>query len=195
VTLRGEKAERRQQLKARLGGMTPEARGRGSEELCGVLRGLEVVRRAETILAYLAMPEEISLDRLIEAVLAEGTTVCAPRADWDSGTMVAARLEDLEAGIVAGRHGLREPSSSSAAVDPRSIDVVLVPGLGFDARGGRLGRGGGFYDRFLSSLLGDAERATFVGVCFNAQVLDAVPMSAGDVMVDMVVTPTGVVGG
>lgn len=175
--------------------MTPEMRARASADLCGVLRGLEAVRGADTILAYLAMREEICIDVLIEQVLAEGRTVCAPRTDWDAGTMVAARLEDLEAGVVAGRHGLREPGLGSVAIDPVAIDLVLVPGLGFDARGGRLGRGGGFYDRFLSSLLGDQGRATFVGVCFNDQMLDAVPMGAGDVLVDMVVTPTGVVGG
>jgi 5-formyltetrahydrofolate cyclo-ligase len=77
-----------------------------------------------------------------------------------------------------------------AEVEPTWPDLVIVPGLAFTARGERLGQGGGWYDRFLSAVRSDC--AT-VGVCFDDQVVDELPTEPHDVVVDHVVTDTGVV--
>lgn len=73
-------------------------------------------------------------------------------------------------------------------VDPSVPDVVIVPGLGFTATGRRLGRGGGWYDRFLAGRRADA---VVIGVCFTEQVIDDVPVDVHDVPVDVVVTDAG----
>jgi 5-formyltetrahydrofolate cyclo-ligase len=78
-------------------------------------------------------------------------------------------------------------------VDPSWPDVVLVPGLAFTAAGGRLGQGGGWYDRFLASV--DRSRCTIVGVAFAEQLVDTLPLEPHDVLMDLVVTDAGVVGG
>lgn len=87
--------------------------------------------------------------------------------------------------LVAGALGNREP-----VVEPGSMlaegAVALVPGLAFDADGGRLGRGGGYYDRFLAGF-----RGRTVGVCFACQIVDAVPREPHDVLVDAVLTEDG----
>jgi 5-formyltetrahydrofolate cyclo-ligase len=86
-----------------------------------------------------------------------------------------------------------DPSPTAAPpVDPLAIDVVIVPGLAFTGAGGRLGQGGGWYDRVLAQLRSDAST---VGVCFEAQVVDAVPSEPHDAVLDVVVTEAGVRGG
>lgn len=86
-----------------------------------------------------------------------------------------------------------DPSPSAVPpVDPAAIDVVVVPGLAFTTAGERLGQGGGWYDRVLAQLRDDA---LTVGVCFEAQIVGAVPSEPHDVVLDVVVSEEGVRGG
>ena len=89
---------------------------------------------------------------------------------------------------VEGRYGLREPSEPHP-VSPDTIDVMLVPGLGFDRGGGRLGRGGGYYDRFLAT----SRAPVVIGVGFDCQILESVHREAHDQLMTAVVTPSGVI--
>lgn len=90
--------------------------------------------------------------------------------------------------LTTGRFGIREPDPDAAVqVLPDEGDTILVPGLAFDRRGGRLGRGGGFYDRFLERW----PNAFRVGVAFSSQLIESVPCEAHDVRVDAVVTEDG----
>jgi 5-formyltetrahydrofolate cyclo-ligase len=82
-----------------------------------------------------------------------------------------------------------QPRADLLPLAPAQLDVVLVPGVAFDATGGRLGRGGGFYDRFLTQIR-DQLGVTIAGVCFDEQIVDSVPMHAHDVRVGMILTPT-----
>ena len=97
--------------------------------------------------------------------------------------------EDL-ARIVAGYRGLPEPDARCERVAASSIDWVLVPGIAFDRSGGRLGYGGGYYDRLLPAL---PARAARVAGAFSAQIVDAVPSAPHDITMDTVVTEAGVV--
>jgi 5-formyltetrahydrofolate cyclo-ligase len=81
-----------------------------------------------------------------------------------------------------------EPLPTLPKIDPSEIDVILVPGVAFDRKGGRLGYGGGFYDRLLPL----ASQAVWVGVAFEQQVLAAIPMEPWDFRVGWLVTPAGV---
>jgi 5-formyltetrahydrofolate cyclo-ligase len=88
--------------------------------------------------------------------------------------------------LLAGPFGVLEPSAVSPAADSNE-GLILVPGLAFDRRGMRLGRGGGFYDRLLESFSG-----TKVGICFEEQLLEGVPVEPHDMAVDYLVTPSGI---
>lgn len=79
--------------------------------------------------------------------------------------------------------------TATVPIDPSTIDLVVVPGVAFTVGGQRLGQGGGWYDRFLSQLRNDA---TAVGVCFEPQLVDALPVESHDVVLDLVVTEAGV---
>ena len=100
--------------------------------------------------------------------------------------MTCSLLTSLDANaLMTTRHGLQEPVERQR-VPVDSIDVVLVPGIGFDPKGGRLGRGGGYYDRFLS----DSRPPVVIGVAFDEQVVTQVPREPHDQMMSVVVTPT-----
>jgi 5-formyltetrahydrofolate cyclo-ligase len=81
-------------------------------------------------------------------------------------------------------HGVRMPVGGRLVV-PETIDLVVVPALAYDPGGNRLGRGGGYYDRFLGRL---RRSATKVGLAFDVQIIDDVPVEERDVQVDMIVT-------
>ena len=98
--------------------------------------------------------------------------------------MLAVEIRSFDDGLVEGRFGIREPGSGS----PRpfeDIDLIVVPALAYDRTGGRLGRGGGFYDRFLAR---DDMRAVRCGLGFDEQVTEQLPTHAHDLPVAIVVT-------
>ncbi len=82
----------------------------------------------------------------------------------------------------------KEVAAPEGDADPSWPDVVVVPGLAFTAHGDRLGQGGGWYDRFLAGIRDDC---TTIGVCFDPQILEVLPVEAHDVRVDHVVTESG----
>ena len=99
-------------------------------------------------------------------------------------------MRDLDADLTPGPWGIREPDPRRCPpVRPGDVDLVLVPGVAFDAGGGRLGYGGGYYDRLLGTC---AEATTLVAAAFEVQMVERVPMGPGDRRVDLVVTERGV---
>lgn len=145
-----------------------------------------LLRTASVVLAHAALPEELPLDPLVRRLLADGRTVGLPRVTGPGvlALHVVADLDDL----VPGAFGVREPTRDSPTLAPEAVAAVLVPGVAFDRDGGRLGYGGGYYDRLLPRL----PAARRVGVCLEAQLVPAVAVEAHDQRVDAVVTEAGV---
>lgn len=168
----------------------PDAAGR-SRELCARLVASDLFTAAGVVLVYLHIPGEPDCTPILDAALAAGKTLCAPEVSWETGTLTPVRLRHGAGGwrlTPPARHGVRGPQRDRAGgdeIDPGAIDLALVPGLAFDLRGGRLGRGGGFYDRLLPRL---SPRASACGVCFDAQIIEAVPMNESDAAVDALAT-------
>lgn len=134
------------------------------------------------VMMYYPMEGELDVRPLGEACLGRGLRVCLPRVDWAAGAIVPCEVRSM-AEVVPGRHGTKEPGPGAAGVPPGEIDLVFVPGLAFDERGGRLGRGAGFYDRFLGS-----NAVATCGIGFELQVVAAVPREAHDAGVGALVT-------
>lgn len=106
----------------------------------------------------------------------------------DSGRMTFHRIAALD-GLTKGAHGVLEPAvGEGTLVLPGEAAVVLVPGMAFDRKGGRLGRGGGFYDRLLVEGHLHARR---IAVCYACQVVERVPVEPHDMEVDAIVTEDG----
>lgn len=146
---------------------------------------------AATILAYAALPTELSLDPFISAALAIGKQICIPRIDWATKSMAPVAITNLHDDLETGRYDIRVPKPGCATVEPAQLDVILLPGLAFDRARNRLGRGAGFYDRFISALHAAGHRPTLIGVCHYAQIVDSVPTEPHDHRVDRVITERG----
>ena len=101
--------------------------------------------------------------------------------------MDACVVRDLERDLAPGAYGILEPTGTEV-VGPGGVDLVLVPARGFDREGNRLGRGAGFYDRYMSQ---PSFRATRCGIAFAAQVLPRVPCEAHDLPVEVLITEGG----
>lgn len=146
---------------------------------------------AGTVAAYVSFGSEPGTRALLDALRARGVRVLLPVLLSDN---------DLDWGVYTGasaltrtERGLYEPGGERLGVDAvTSADVVLLPGLAVDARGMRLGRGGGSYDRVLGRLEGARAAAARVVLLYANEVVDAVPAEAHDRAVDAVVTPEGV---
>ena len=141
-----------------------------------------MLAEAKTIVAYYSLPDEVDTHRFIDELLADGKTMYLPKVVSDED-MVLCRYIGAES-MKEGAFGIMEPVGAQISTD-EAIDVVLVPGMAFDGDGNRLGRGKGYYDRFLKSL--SHPRPQLIGVCFDFQKVDVVPTEPTDVKVDVVV--------
>ncbi len=153
-----------------------------SAALCRRLAEMTLLREAETVMAYLAFNNEVDLSLLFELL---------PDIDWIVPRIEGKRLilhPYWPEALVRHPFGMLEPPADAPVVDPQELDVVLVPGVSFDRRGGRLGFGGGFYDRFLVRT-----SAVRIGVCYDCCLADELPCAPHDRRMDWVVTPTATI--
>lgn len=183
-----EKAAVRFHMRAMRAALDLDVVVEASEMLAVNLLALPEVTRARTVLAYHAMPEEIDPAPAVERLRDTGAMIAYPRIEGPG--VIALHLVTAETVLHPGPFGLAEPPADAPRVDPQSIDVALVPGVAFDETGGRLGHGGGYFDRLIPGFRTDC---AVLGIAFDMQIVDAVPAEEHDVRVDAVVTPTRVV--
>lgn len=157
-----------------------------SAAVCSRLERLPELAGARVVAGYAALPAEVSVDPMVRQLLADGVVVCLP---WVAGPdLILGQIEDLDTDLAPGWRGVREPLlGRRRPLRPTAVDVALVPGVGFDVAGNRLGYGGGHFDRLLPRL---RRGAVAVGVCLDEQVVEALPVEAHDRPVDLIVTPT-----
>ena len=141
-----------------------------------------LIADVQTIVAYYSLPDEVYTHEFIDELIAQGKRVYLPHVVSDDD-MVLCSYSGAES-MKEGAFGIMEPVGREMLGD-ENIDVMLVPGMAFDACGNRLGRGKGYYDRFLSSL--STPRPKLLGVCFDFQKVDVVPTESCDIPVDVVV--------
>lgn len=184
------KAALRARMKRELAGRSDADWALTSAAVVEGLRGLPWWPRVRAVMLYAPLRGEPDLTALAPDPAAPARVACVPRIDWATRSMVPAVVGDWAADLVPVRLGLREPRSAAAAFPPADLDVVLVPGLAFDWAGRRLGRGAGFYDRFLAAL---PRRCLRLGVCSLAQVLTDLPAEPHDEPVDGLLCEAGLV--
>jgi 5-formyltetrahydrofolate cyclo-ligase len=181
------KAVLRRQILARRDALDPATRALLSEAALARVAALDEFRRARVVLAYASFGSELDTRPFLRAVLASGRTLVLPRVDRAARRLALHEVRDLETEVRPGTWGIPEPVPAHCrAVAPAEIDFVLVPGVVFDPRGGRIGYGAGYYDRLLAAW--PAPPPPVVAAAFELQVVPAVPVFAGDRRVDLVVT-------
>lgn len=177
--IRSEVRERR----ARAGGADALAeRGRRAQER---LMALPEFQRARTLACYLAMPAEVPTDAILAACAADGGRRVAVPAWRPQQRAYGLCWMTPETPLRRGIWGIPEPAEP-AWVGDEALNLIVVPAVAFDTRCGRLGHGGGYYDRMC--LLPSAAIGAKVGLGFEFQMFEAVPMEAHDVFMDAVVT-------
>lgn len=182
--LRSLKRSLRQEVRRRLRQLDPATRGLEESEILDRLGRLPALQGDRRVLLYVGfLPEEIRTEPLIRACLDRGSRVALPVVDRDRGELVLKEIRSLEHDLVPGTMNIPEPRSECAEVSPETIDWALVPGLAFDRRGYRMGRGAGYYDRLLPRLRDDAPRWA---AAFRAQAVDEVVTESHDQPVDAV---------
>ncbi|MFP4067955.1 MAG: 5-formyltetrahydrofolate cyclo-ligase [Spirochaetaceae bacterium] len=188
--LREQKRELRRSMTARLARLSADAvkeRSRRVEQrVCAMQWWLE----ASTVFCYVSMPKEVQTAGILDRAWSQGKVVALPRVTKEG--LIFHRADDVERSLVRGPLNILEPASDLPVVGPGETDrgrarsLVLVPGLAFDRRGWRLGRGKGYYDGFLGPHRG---QVWTVALCFEEQLVDSVPYGDGDVPIDALATP------
>jgi len=185
------KEEMRHVLRARLRKITPACRAEASLEMCRIAAQLPAFVQARCVALFASLPSEPDIHPLIEEAWAHGKRVVLPHMiQNDSPPRLAwYAVNHWEEVIEPGPFGLREPDPAVCPlVDAREVECVFVPGLAFDDEGFRLGRGGGFYDFFLSQVPTDLPR---FGLMFGCQRVTAVPREPHDQALPAVITEDG----
>lgn len=147
---------------------------------------LKGLGRGASVFVYVSFRSEVATHGLIRGLLERGVSVAAPRI-VGPGILAPQPVRDLDE-LVPGPYGILEPGAD-VATPPPTIGLTLVPGLAFGERGERLGYGAGHYDRWLAA--NDGGR--IVGLAFEAQVVQGIPMEAHDRAMDAVVTESRVI--
>lgn len=133
-------------------------------------------QQAKTIMLFLSMEKEPQMTKIIENAWLQGKTVCVPSMGRQFGVMDAAIIDNMN-DLVRGRFNLLEPNPASLKViDPKTIDVIVVPGVAFDQFGNRLGMGAGYYDRFIPR----APQAILIGAIWFSQIVESIPYASYD---------------
>lgn len=152
-----------------------------SQKICRTVVDHPRVRQAHTVLAYYSLPDEVNTHELVMQLLGEGKTVLLPKV-LGGGIMEIRQFKGPD-DMCEGQMHILEPTGF-LFTDYDQIDVAIVPGMGFDAAGHRLGRGAGYYDRFLSQ----APHLYKIGVCFAFQQFPQVPVTLSDISMDEVIS-------
>jgi len=187
------KEKLRQEMRARLRGMSPDLRAETSLVICQMAANLPAFLKSRCVALFAPLPSEPDIHPLFEEAWAQGKRVVlplmikrggVPELDWHEIT----GWEDV---VAPGSFGLREPDPLRCPRVPLAeLDCVFVPGVAFDEGGFRLGRGGGFYDRFLSLT---PPTLPCVGLMFSLQKVPAVPREPHDQALRSVITEDGLV--
>jgi 5-formyltetrahydrofolate cyclo-ligase len=182
------KAQVRKQLKDVVAEMGEAQRHAKSVTICSLVASSPEFNAARVIMLYLSTPMEVDTAPLALRAWQTGKTVVVPKVSWDQRRMLPVEISSLHDQMTSTGNGIREPIAGRP-MPVEFIDLVLVPGLGFTNNGFRIGRGMGFYDRFLA-------QSEFVGLscglAFNEQVVEQLPLLDHDVALSMLATERGV---
>ena len=184
MTVAEEKRVLRKKLKALEQSLSGEYREFSERVIVASLLRMDAYRNAESVCCFVGTGYEIDTRPLLLDALSNGKRLCVPRCAG-RGVMDMRRVASLDE-LTPGMMGILEPSADAEIVEASDIDFLVVPCLACDRRGNRLGRGGGYYDRFLSRYDGAS-----VMICREVLLQDSIPMERYDKMVPLVLSESG----
>ena len=182
------KAAVRKHLREMLAAIGEVERHQKSASACSLLAASPEFAAARVVMLFLSSPSEIDTAPLALKSWQAGKTVVVPKVSWDQRRMLPVEITSLNTGMTTTGPGVREPVGGKP-IPVDFIDLVVVPGLGFTATGHRIGRGMGFYDRFLAQpeFLGVS-----CGLAYEEQIVEQLPVLDHDVPLSMLATDRGI---
>lgn len=165
-----------------------------SNEISSIFLCSEIYKKSDLIFAFLHLPDEINIDKIINEALKAGKAVCIPKIVQNTNKMDFFYLDskkDIYEQTVKGPYNINEPSPNLKKVvfDDNFPEkaTMLVPGLLFSNEGKRLGRGKGFYDTYISNFL-KKKKIFLCGICFSFQKKEDIPIESHDIILDCVIS-------
>ena len=181
----------RQSIIARREAVPKADHDRMSREISLRIIGLEEYKEADTVLGFLSFGAEYESRDWVGQALADGKRLLLPRVNKTTRELDIYQVRDLDSQLEIGSYGIREPIPERCeTVGLERIGFILLPGVGFERDGARLGYGGGFYDKFLARL---PHRPTLVAAAFSLQLTEGIPQEPTDRKVDRLVTELEVI--
>lgn len=178
----------RSQMLARRRGMSAAECSRLSGLIQTAVIGSTQFASARSLALYAARDNEVVTSEICRAALMSQKVLCYPRIE--AGSLVFRQVA-AECELVCGSFGIPEPMEGFPSFDPGELDLIVIPGVAFDLRGHRIGYGKGFYDRTVHALEGSGR---LVGICYDFQLVDEVAGEPHDVLMDLIVTESRLVG-
>jgi 5-formyltetrahydrofolate cyclo-ligase len=183
--LKQAKAALRQEILARRDAADIASRSRASQFITQRLRALPEYREATSVAAYASFGSELDTWEFLTGILADRKQLLLPRINAVRRMLELRHVVDLDADLVPGVWGIREPAERCPLLSDAAVGFMLVPGVAFTVEGARLGYGGGFYDRLIASL---GQAMARVAAAFNLQLVDQLPEGPLDQRVHRVIT-------
>ena len=144
---------------------------------------IPLYQKAEKIAVYFDISPEVETRPFLRTMIKE-KKVFLPRTDPAKKILTLHRVEVLGKDLRRGAYAIREPKKDRPRKPAAAMDLIVVPGVGFDRKGNRLGRGAGYYDRFLKR----GKKVPKIGICFREQLVKKIPVTKRDVLMDRVIT-------
>jgi 5-formyltetrahydrofolate cyclo-ligase len=162
-----------------------------SRAICARFVALPAYAAARTVMWYVDAGSEVRTRHTLPEALGHGKRVVVPWCVVETNTLELFHLSDMSE-LVEGAYKILEPKPElrqlpDKVVRPEELDLVMVPGTAFDLRGGRMGQGKGYYDRLLATA---RRNAPLVGMAFDCQIFEEIPVAPHDVYMDLVLTET-----
>lgn len=184
-----EKEKLRKRIRASLAECSPLLLDCQSMEIAERMTFSKEFKKAETIMVFLGIAGEVNTSYIIKNAFDAGKRVVVPKVNWKKQSMKAVELKSIDHPLETVKMGLKEPIDAEP-VKIGEIDFIIVPGLAFDERLNRLGRGGGYYDQYLAK---ENCKALKCGIAFELQVVEEVPIMEQDIKMDMIITENRII--
>ena len=176
----------RRHIKNKISLISELEKSRKSDIIKHKLFNEEEFKKAKVVMFYVSLKDEVSTLSIIDEAIKTGKRVCVPVIFKEDKRLIAGEIKDRSKDLEKQHFGIYQPRSGHVKEVPlKDIELVVVPGVAFDKNNVRLGRGHGYYDRFLSALSNNTKT---IGLAFDFQVVDNLPKDSHDIPVSKIIT-------
>lgn len=167
--------------------LTPDQIHSKSIKIIDKLINLEQFKTSKTIMCYINIRSEVVTESFINKCLENHKIVAVPYINFfEESEMIASQIFDIKNNVEIVKYGIIQPKKNMVReIDPKKIDLIVVPGVAFDEGRNRLGYGKGYFDRFLSKVSNNCLK---IGIAFEIQIFERIPVQKHDISMDIVIT-------